>query len=75
MKKVIYVQLLDEGTIVYRPVLSFQLSSNIYKVGEELSYEHKNEKWEFLPNTIVEVEEKNLDGDNVLVAVRIVDEV
>lgn len=75
MQKIIYVQLLNEGTIVYRPVLSVELSPTVYKLGGELTHDPKDEKWEFLPNTMVQVEEKYLEGDKVLIAVRRVDEV
>ena len=73
MERVIYVQLLDEGTIVYRPVLSLELSPTIYKLGGTLIYNSRNEKWEFLPGETVQVEEKYLEGNKVLVAVRRVD--
>ncbi len=68
MEKVIYVQLLDEGTVVYRPVLSLELSPTVYKLGGALTYDPKNEKWEFLPGTTVQVEEKYLEGNKVLIA-------
>lgn len=74
MQQVIYIKLLEEGTIVYRPVLSFHMSPTVYKIGGATIYNPKNEKWEFLPDTVVQVEEKYLDGDKVLVAIRAVKE-
>jgi hypothetical protein len=69
MEKVIYVRLIDEGTPVYRPVPSFQISQNVYKIGNQLIYNPNDEKWEFPPNTIVRVMEMCLSGNTVLVAV------
>ena len=70
MKKKIYVQLLNEGTKVYRPVSAFEIENNIYKLeGYEL-YNPDDEVWEFLPGTIVVVEEQYLEGVKVLIAIK-----
>ena len=73
MEKIIYVQLLNEGTVVFRPVSSVEIAPKIFKVGGNDIHNSQNEKWEFLPDTIVEVEEKKLEERNVLVAVRQID--
>ena len=44
MKNVIYVELLNEGVILYRPVLSECICDNIYLLGEK---EDDSEKWAF----------------------------
>ncbi|MDE3234526.1 MAG: hypothetical protein KGO81_01135 [Bacteroidota bacterium] len=62
--------MLGEGTIVYRPVLSYKIKDNIYRVGGTDFYNPDLEKWEFTPDTIVFVEKKILEGEQVLVAVR-----
>ena len=68
MFNTIYVKLLDEGCNVYRPVLSKLLDNNIYLIGQR---EDNDEKWEFEPNEIVEVEEHFFkDGVMGLIAVK-----
>jgi hypothetical protein len=67
--KTIYIQLLGEGTKVHRPVIASEIGENIYKVGEYKTHDH-DEVWEFIPGTIVVVEEQLLDGENVLVAIK-----
>jgi hypothetical protein len=65
----IYVQLLNEGTICFRPVPATKVFGSKYKVGGEDFYDPKDETWEFLPGSIVTVEKKNLSGDECLVAI------
>ena len=72
IKKVIYVKLLDEGSVAYRPVESIEISHNCFKINCNEIYDPEDEHWEFLPNSIVEVEEKVTDeGEEFLVATRI----
>ena len=66
----IYVQLLDEGTKVYRPVPAMEVAKSIYKIKGSEIYDPENEIWEFTPNTFVRVEEQNLEGEKVLVAIK-----
>lgn len=70
MEKYIYIQLLDEGTKVFRPVLSSRVNDNIYKVGDSEKYDFEDEIWEFIPRTLVVVEEQELEGEIVLVAIK-----
>ena len=70
MEKKIYIQLLYEGTKVYRPVPAFEVENNIYKVGGFEIYDPEDEVWEFPPGTYVLVERYKLDGENVLLAVK-----
>lgn len=49
----IYVQLLDEGIEVFRPVLAVVLSENTYKILGFEDYDPETETWQFLPGTIV----------------------
>lgn len=69
MNKNIYIQLLGEGTKVYRPVQAVELQKNIYKILNH-DYDPEDEEWEFTPNTKVIVEEKELEGELVLVAMK-----
>jgi hypothetical protein len=70
MGKKIYIRLLGEGTRVYRPVPACQIENNLYEVGGFQIYDSEDEIWEFTPGTYVLVEEQNLDGENVLVAIQ-----
>ncbi len=70
MKKNIYIQLLNEGTEVYRPVPAIKIKNNIYKLQGFDIYNPKDEIWEFSPGTYVQVEKRNLDGENVLIAIQ-----
>lgn len=70
MKKNIYIQVLEEGTKVYRPVPAIEIENNIYEVKGFDIYDPVDEVWEFLPGTYVLVEEQNLSGENVLVAIK-----
>lgn len=69
MEKIIYVKLLEEGTTVYRPVSSIELKNNVYEIKGHDIYDSEDEVWEFEPGTRVVVEEQELDGELVLVAV------
>lgn len=70
MTREIYIQLLNEGTKVYRPVNSEQIGENVFIVGGFDLYDPEDELWEFSPGTVVLVSEKNLEGDFVLVAIK-----
>ena len=70
MKKNIYVQLLGEGTVVYRPVPAIKIKENLYMIQGKEIYDPDDEEWEFLPNTIVVVQNRELEGKNVLVAAK-----
>jgi hypothetical protein len=70
MERNIYVKLLEEGTKVYRPVPAIELKKNIYELRGENIFDAEDEIWEFNPRVHVVVEEKVLNGQLVLVAVR-----
>lgn len=70
MQQEIYIQLLEEGTKVYRAVPAIELEKNIFEVRGHDIYELEDEVWEFLPGTHVEVEEQKLNGNLVLIAIR-----
>jgi len=53
MDEIIYVRLLEEGTIVYRPVKATRKSDNQYVLGEA---DCEWEVWEFRPNSLVSTE-------------------
>jgi hypothetical protein len=69
MSEIIYVQLLNEGTKVYRPVSATKVKDNIYRIDGEDIYDGEDEVWEFLPGSLVKVGKKLLQGDFVMVAI------
>jgi hypothetical protein len=70
MKNTVYVQLLGEGTQVYRPVPASQVAPIIYVLGGAEFYYPEDEEWEFLPGARVVVEERIIGkSDAVLVAI------
>lgn len=72
MEKVIYIQLLGEGTKVYRPVPARQIENSIYQLGGYKIYDPEDEIWEFLPGAFVLVNEQILDSEIVLVAIKLI---
>ena len=69
MTEIIYVQLLNEGTKVYRPISARKISDETYVIEKQDLFNPKDEFWEFLPGTHVRVEKKLLQGQFVTVAV------
>jgi hypothetical protein len=63
------VKLLDEGTLVYRPVLASRMGKDTFKINEFQNYDRENEHWEFEPGDEVLVEERMFDGENRYVAI------
>ncbi len=70
MPEIIYIKMLNEGTMVYRPVPAYNIEDRIYKVLGFDIYDPEDEVWEFPPGTLVLVEEQKDDGDTVLVAIK-----
>ncbi|MFR2069205.1 MAG: hypothetical protein ACLS4S_03040 [Bacteroides nordii] len=70
MKNTIYIKLLNEGSVAYRPTSAYQIEEYIYKIDGSECYNSEDEEWEFLPGVYVLVEERNLSGRNVLVVIR-----
>jgi hypothetical protein len=64
----IYVQLLDEGIDVYRPVKAIKIAPLVYEISLDNVYDPEDENWEFLPGNRVVVKEKALSSGGVLVA-------
>ena len=65
----IYVQLLDEGTIVYRPVFATRIGCSKFLILNH-GYDPNDEIWEFPPGITVYVEEKEIEGITRLLAIR-----
>jgi len=70
MKKIIYIQLLNEGSVAYRPASAYEIENDLYKIDGSEVYDPEDEEWEFKPGSYVVVEQRKLGGELVLVAVR-----
>lgn len=71
----IFVYLKEEGTDVWRPTLGRKIGHMVFEVLPTPDYNAKDESWEFVPGTVVECEERILNGASVLVAVRQLEDV
>lgn len=67
MEQIIYVKLLDEGTIVYRPVKALRLDNDLFKI---LDSPLADEIWEFQFNDIVHCTGTRISDGFELVATR-----
>ena len=65
----IYVQLLNEGTVVYRPAPARERSTNTFEILRPDDYDPADEQWEFPPASVVRVALKEIEGKQKLVAV------
>ncbi len=64
----VYVRLLDEGTIVYRPTLACMKSADVALLVAPDGYNPDDENWEFKPGTLVRLAQRTVGGQKVLVA-------
>jgi len=67
----IYVRLLDEGTIVYRPAGGIAKGAGLVQLVAPSDHDPDDEHWEFEPGTTVGVQARTLEGKQVLVAVSV----
>lgn len=67
--KVIYVQLLEEGTRVFRPTQGIRLEGEWFRLLPTDDYDPDDEVWEFPPGSTVRCELRRLNGEMALVAV------
>ena len=65
----VYVRLLGEGTLVFRPSPAIFLEPGKARLVAPSGYDPEDEDWEFRPGTVVRVELRQLDGGEVYIAV------
>lgn len=65
----VYVQLLGEGTTVFRPTTGVPFGRGAVKLLPPENFDPSDEDWEFAPGSVVRVEPRVLSGTEVLVAV------
>jgi hypothetical protein len=71
----VYVQLLGEGTIVYRPARAAMSSKDTGRILQPENHDEDDEDWEFKPGSVVRIEMRTLEGKVVPVAVALAKEV
>ncbi len=69
-EEIIYVQLLNEGTQVWRPMWAEKLEENVYLLKSFIDHDPTDEELEFKPNEIVICERQKLSEENQIVAVK-----
>ncbi len=67
-KETIYIELLNEGTSVWRPAPALRIGPHTYVVLPTPDYDPENEEWKFPPGSIVVGQMQTLSGEDVLVA-------
>ena len=65
----VYVRLLGEGTMVYRPTIGMLQREDVYRLSATAGYDVEDENWEFPPGTLVRCALRLLDDEARLVAV------
>lgn len=73
-KQEIYVRLLGEGTVVYRPVMAVHQGDGTYRVLATQGYDPEDEQWEFPPGSLVRCEERCLQEGCCRVAFTLAEE-
>lgn len=69
-QNIVYVRLLEEGTEVFRPTNAVYISNEAFKLLPCEGYDPEDEKWEFLPGSIVRCEKRVLEGKEIMLAVK-----
>jgi len=64
----IYVPLLNEGTLVFRPTSGIKIGENTFQVLPTPDYDSNVEEWEFPPGSTVICSLETRDGQDVLIA-------
>ena len=67
----IYVRLIDEGTPTSRPTQAAKVGTDSFRLLATPNYDPADERWEFLPGSVVRCEAREHDGERYLLAVRL----
>jgi hypothetical protein len=66
----VYVELLDEGSVAWRPTQAQEIGDGIYKLIPTSNYNPDDEYWAFLPGDSVRLKEANSpDGTKVMLVI------
>ena len=69
IKSTIYIPLLEEGTVVFRPTQGVALGTDVFRVLPTDDYDPEDEVWKFPPGAVVRCEKQKRDGEEILIAV------
>jgi hypothetical protein len=69
MKRIVYVRLLNEGTVVFRPVQAESVEEDTVKLLAPEGSDSAGEEWEFPLGSTVRCERRLLSEDEAWVAV------
>lgn len=67
----IHVRLIDEPVEVWRPTLAELVREGVFRVLPTSDYDPNDEEWEFVPGTLVSIQERVDEEGSHLVAVSI----
>ncbi len=70
-REIIYIEILNEGTKVWRPMWAEEISPFCYLIKSFHDYEPSDEELKFKPGEIVKCEWQQLEDEKVLIAVNI----
>jgi len=68
-KETIYIELLNEGTSVWRPTSALQVGPHTYVVLPTPNFDPEDEEWKFPPGSVVAGEVQTHGGEDILVAI------
>jgi hypothetical protein len=69
----VYVQLLNEGTLVYRPTRATIVGPGVVRLEATPDYDPENEEWEFPPGAIVRLEQRRFSEGEACIAARLIE--
>lgn len=69
IKSTIYIPLIEEGTVVFRPTQGVALDTDVFRVLPTDDYDPDDEVWKFPPGAVVRCEKQQRDGEEILIAV------
>jgi hypothetical protein len=64
----VYVPLLNEGVVVWRPTTGFLVEPNVVRINATSDYDPNSEEWEFIPGSTVRCAKVVRDGREIMVA-------
>jgi len=67
--EIIYIELLNEGTNVWRPMEAQKIKENVYEIRFTPSHDPEDEELKYKVGEVVICERKKLSGEFVLVAI------
>jgi hypothetical protein len=68
--KTIYIRLLQEDTEVARPTQGVEIGNGLFQILATPDYDPHDEKWEFLPGSVVRCESRQSPQGEYLIAVK-----